>query len=117
MTTSSSARRKAELILQVQTGVVRATEAASLLGLSRKTYYQWEKRALRGMLQALERGRPGRPRSGPEGEVQRLRRQVRHLEKELRQTRQVARLRELLIQVREPQPRAKKGGSSKSTSP
>ncbi len=40
MTTSSSARRKAELILQVQTGVMTATAAASLLGLSRKTYYQ-----------------------------------------------------------------------------
>ena len=36
--------------------------------MSRKTYYQWESRALTGMIAALERGRPGRPPATPDPE-------------------------------------------------
>ena len=59
------ARRRAEVIVQVQSGRLTATEAAKRLGVSRKTYYQWERRALGGMIDALQDkggGRPSRPR-------------------------------------------------------
>ena len=40
------ARQRAALIVAVQSGQITASEAAQQLGISRKTYYQWEKRAL-----------------------------------------------------------------------
>jgi transposase len=46
---------------------MKATEAAALLGISRKTYYKWEKRGLEGLLTGLEEKTAGRP---PEAEAQ-----------------------------------------------
>jgi len=55
------ARQRAQLIMQVRSGVLSAQEAARQLGVSRKTYYQWERRALAAMVEALEKREPGRP--------------------------------------------------------
>jgi transposase len=69
----AQARRRAELIVQVQSGQLTATEAAKRLGVSRKTYYQWERRALGGMIEALvdkEGGRPSTPRDRQKEEIQ-----------------------------------------------
>ena len=58
------ARQRAQLIMQVRSGVLSAQEAARQLGVSRKTYYKWERRALAAMVEALgdrEQGRPPRP--------------------------------------------------------
>jgi transposase len=54
--------RRAEVILKVQCGLITATEAAKQLGISRKTYYEWEKKAMGALLGALEDGPSGRPR-------------------------------------------------------
>ncbi|WP_425603756.1 transposase [Coraliomargarita parva] len=43
-----------------------ATDAARQLGVSRKTYYQWEKKALEAMMGALEDGTGGRPSTRPD---------------------------------------------------
>jgi transposase len=58
---SEKARQRAQIILSVRSGEITATEGATRLGISRKTYYQWEHRGLEGMLQALEEQQPGRP--------------------------------------------------------
>lgn len=55
------ARQRAELILKVRSGLMTATEAAQELGVSRKTYYKWEKRALEAMLEGLSERNSGRP--------------------------------------------------------
>ena len=58
------ARQRAQLIMQVRSGVLSAQEAARQLGISRKTYYKWERRALAAMGKALgnrDHGRPPRP--------------------------------------------------------
>ncbi len=58
------ARHRAQLIMQVRSGVVTAEAAARSLGISRKTYYKWERRALAAMVAALgnrEQGRFPRP--------------------------------------------------------
>ena len=55
------ARQRAQLIMQVRSGVLSAQEAARQLGISRKTYYQWERRALAAMVEALGNRQPGRP--------------------------------------------------------
>ena len=55
------ANQKAQVILQVRSGLITATEGAQLLGVSRKTYYEYENRALIAMAKALEEGDTGRP--------------------------------------------------------
>ena len=48
------AQQRAEAIFKVRSGQLTATAAAQALGISRQQYYQWEKRALEALLQALE---------------------------------------------------------------
>ena len=97
------ARRRAELIVQVQSGLMTATEAARQLGVSRKTYYQWERRALSGMVDALQGktgGRPSKPRDPQREQLQkrlseleaqeRVREQVDHIRAELKEAESAA---------------------------
>jgi transposase-like protein len=96
-------RRRAEIILQVRSGQITATDAAQLLGISRKTYYQWEQRALSGMLAGLENGNPGRPLTQrPDPEILRLKQKVSELENQLKVMEQVHELRGILAQLRPP---------------
>jgi transposase InsO family protein/transposase len=78
-----SARQRLEVILKVRSGQMTASEGATLLGVSRKTYYEWETRALEAMLQALEDGQPGRPPNPVDPERESLRKKVSELEQEL----------------------------------
>jgi transposase len=90
------ARRRAQLIMQVRSGVLSAQEAARQLGISRKTYYKWERRALAAMVEALghrEQGRPPRP-SDPEKEA--LQRQTQELQEKLQVLERTARIRQAL---------------------
>ncbi len=114
MPATRSARLRAELIFKVRTGQMTATAAAAALGVSRKTYYEWEVRGLRGMLGGLEPKRPGRPATGPPPKEQALRSKVTQLEKRLASMTQTAELRALLRSM-EAAP-AKKGGSRSSRS-
>ena len=77
------ARRRAEVILKVRAGLLTATEAAKALGVSRKTYYQWENRGLQAMLEALSDRPTGRPAKETDPEKEALKRKVSNLEKEL----------------------------------
>ena len=45
-----TARRRAEVIMKVRCGLMSASQAANLLGISRKTYYKWEQRGLAALL-------------------------------------------------------------------
>ena len=92
------ARQRAQLIMQVRSGVVTAEAAARQLGISRKTYYKWERRALTAMVAALgnrEQGRPPRP-VDPEKEA--LRRETQELQAKLQVLEQTERLRQLLAE-------------------
>ena len=98
-------RQRAEVILQVRSGRITATDAAHLLGISRKTYYQWEQRALSGMLAGLENRRPGRPlTTKPDPETLRLMQQVAELENRLKVMAEVHELRGMLAELRPPTP-------------
>ena len=61
-----------ETIIQVRAGLLTATAAADRLGISRKTYYQWESRALTAMLEALQPGQPGRPPTERDPETEKI---------------------------------------------
>jgi len=77
------ARERASIILQVRSGALTAGEGAGRLGISRKTYYEWEDRALAAMAEALENHPPGRPPVPLDAEKEELQRKVRDLEKKL----------------------------------
>ena len=77
------ARERASIILQVRSGVLTATEGAERLGVSRKTYYEWEDRALEAMALALENHSPGRPPTPLDAEKEELQTKIRDLEKKL----------------------------------
>jgi len=90
------ARRRAELIVQVHSGRLTATEAARQLGVSRKTYYEWEHRALSGMMEALEDRDGGRPARPVDPEKETLKKRVEELQAQERVREQVERIREAL---------------------
>lgn len=92
----AQARHRAELILKVRSGELTATEAAEQLGVSRKTYYKWEQRALEGMLENLCERNSGRPACEPDEEKENLKKRVMELERELKAKQQREELRELL---------------------
>ena len=77
------ARERASIILQVRSGALTATEGAGQLGVSRKTYYEWEDWALAAMAEALENHPPGRPPAPLDVEKEELQTKVRDLEKKL----------------------------------
>jgi transposase len=90
------ARERAMVILQVHGGALTATEGAKLLGVSRKTYYEWEEKSLKGMAQILENRPPGRPPASVDLEKEALRERVQELEKKLDLAEKTIEVKELL---------------------
>lgn len=105
----TSPERRATLILQVRAGQITAREAARQLGISRQAYYQWENRALRALLQALEQQPKGRPKRESDPEKEQLHSRVEELEQKLRLYEQKDKLRALLKKLEE----SASGSSSK----
>jgi transposase len=77
------ARERALVILQVRSGALTAKEGAKLLGVSRKTYYEWEEKSLKAMALALENHPAGRPPVPVDEEKETLRERIQELEKKL----------------------------------
>jgi Helix-turn-helix domain len=59
------ARQRAQLVMQVRSGLLSAQEAARQLGISRKTYYKWERRSLVALVEALGNREQGAPAAAP----------------------------------------------------
>ena len=77
------ARERAAVIFAVRSGQITAEEGARRLGVSRKTYYEWERRALTAMTTALENGSPGRPSTPQDEEKEELQKQISELQDKL----------------------------------
>jgi transposase len=95
------AQERALLIMQVQAGVITATAAARQLGISRKTYYQWEARALHGLLEAVTQQPPGRPRQADRPKERQLEQKVQQLQKALDQAQESQEIRAALHRIRQ----------------
>ena len=91
------ARERALVILQVRSGALTAKEGAKLLGVSRKTYYEWEEKSLKAMALALENRPSGRPPLTLDPEKEALRERVRELEKKLDLAEKTIEVKELLV--------------------
>jgi transposase len=90
------ARERALVILQVRSGALTAKEGAKLLGVSRKTYYEWEDKSLKAMALALENHPAGRPPVPVDEEKETLRERIQELEKKLDLAEQAIEVKELL---------------------
>lgn len=95
------ARDRAMVILQVRSGALTAKEGAKLLGVSRKTYYEWEEKSLKAMALALENRPAGRPPVPIDEEKETLRERVRELEKKLGVAEKTIEVKELLAAYEE----------------
>jgi transposase len=96
------ARQRAEVIVKVQSGQLTATQAARRMGVSRKTYYQWERRALAGMIEALQDKDGGRPATPRDPEKQQMRERLADLEEREKVRQQVDRIREAVDEATTP---------------
>ena len=90
------ARERALVILQVRSGALTAKEGAKRLGVSRKTYYEWEEKSLRAMALALENHPAGRPPVAVDEEKETLRERIQELEKKLDLAEKTIEVKELL---------------------
>jgi transposase len=90
------ARERARVILQVHGGALTAKEGAKLLGVSRKTYYEWEEKSLKAMALALENRPPGRPPASVDPEKEALRERIQELEEKLDLAEKTIEVKELL---------------------
>lgn len=107
-----AAKTRAAIILQVRSGQRTATQAAQELGISRQRYYQWEKRALQAMLQALQDKPKGRrPQRKPDPLQQQLQKRVTHLENQLRAHEEKEKLRAALKKL---ESRPERGSAKKN---
>jgi transposase len=102
------ARERALVILRVRSGAMTAKQGAQALGVSRKTYYQWEERALKAMALALENRVTGRPSVSTDEEKETLRQRIRELEKKLALAEKALEVKELLAAYEEFQYRGAK---------
>lgn len=82
-TAGDLAEQRMAVVLRVKSGEITATEGAELLRISRKTYYEWEVRALAGMKTALENRPVGRPGIVADPEKEALEKQVRELREQV----------------------------------
>ena len=83
MESSEKAKKRLEVILKVQSGHLTATAGAEQLGVSRKTYYEWEARALAGMMEALTDREGGRPSKPIDSEKESMKQQIEEMKLEL----------------------------------
>jgi transposase len=87
---------QAMVILQVHSGALTAKQGAKFLGVSRKTYYEWEEKSLKAMALALENRPSGRPPAPVDPEKEALRERIQELEKKLDLAEKTIEVKELL---------------------
>jgi hypothetical protein len=101
----------------VRSGQLTATEGARQLGISRKTYYEWERRGLAAMVKAIQDQEAGRPHREVDREKEGLKGRVRELEQEIELAKKTDALRRMLNlyeeRKRQRENRGKKNRSSR----
>ena len=83
--------------MKVRSGLMTVERAAAELNISRKTYYEWEEKALSAMCLSLQPGQPGRPRKQMDTEKEQLKKQVKEMQTQLILSEQDIAIRKLLF--------------------
>ena len=81
-TPTAGSRKRAELIMKVRCGLMSASQAAAELGVSRKTYYKWERKGLAGLLESVRDRPAGRHRQAPSSRQTELEQQLEQMRRE-----------------------------------
>lgn len=90
------ARLRAAVVFAVRSGQITAEEGARRLGVSCKTCYEWEQRALQAMTGALQNRASGRP-AAPEDEAkEQLQKEIKELQEKLFVAEKTAEVRDML---------------------
>jgi hypothetical protein len=105
----AQAKQLAAAILEVLAGVRTPTEAATALNVSVPRYYQLETQALRGLLEACEPKPKGRVRT-VKTELETLRKENQHLQRELTRHQALARAAHRTIGLSPAAPQVNKTG-------
>lgn len=105
------ARKRAAVVFAVRSGQITAEEGAHRLGVSRKTYYEWERRALQAITEAMEDKAPGRPSIPQDEEKQRLQTENAVLRNKLFVAEKTVEVRDMLHAYELHNAKAKKGMS------
>jgi transposase len=108
------ARQRAAVVFKVRSGQITAEEGARLLGVSRKTYYEWEGRALQAMTEAMEDKPAGRPAQPLDEEKVLLQEEVADLRKKLFLAEKTVEVRDMLHAYELHNAGAKKGAGGSS---
>ena len=95
----SLALKRAEIIMKVRNGELTATEGANELGVSRKTYYEWEQKGLEALLSALRNKEPGRPINKVDSEKDDLEKENERLKTEIEVANAKIRIKELMAEL------------------
>jgi transposase len=98
--TQEKARLRAEVIMKVRCGLMTAQQAAEQLGVSRKTYYQWEERGLSALLSSLADQASGRPSQPVDSEKQALQRQLEQVHRECAILQHKMALKDVLVELK-----------------
>ena len=88
-----------QVFLSVRGGTLTAKAAARQLGISRKTYYEWEARAFQGLLEALRPKAAGRPPQVRDPAAERLEEENQRLTRQVRELEQTLSIKRLLAEV------------------
>ena len=105
------ARKRTAVVFAVRSGQITAEEGARRLGVSRKTYYEWERRALQAMTEAMEDKSPGRPSMPQDEEKQRLQNENAELRNKLFVAEKTVEVRDMLHAYELQNAKTKKGTS------
>jgi transposase len=92
-------RERTAVIMKVQGGLLSATEAAQKLGISRKTYYELEAKALSGIMQAINPGQTGRPKNAIDPEKLAMQKEIKALKQQVALNRMKLRIRDLFKEL------------------
>jgi hypothetical protein len=107
-------RHRAEVIMKVCSGAINATEGAKQLHVSRKTYYEWEKRGLAALLESLQDGSAGRPvKDQPDPEKAAMEQKLKAMGRELAVAKQTIEVKRMLDAYQQ-QRRSLQAGSDKT---
>lgn len=98
---SREALRRVTIMLEVLSGLRGPTEGAKALDINLTHYYSLESKALQGMISALERRPPGRPRKRAEEQIAELETELATLKTELARAHALVRQSQRALGLRE----------------
>ncbi len=93
------ARKRAQIIMKVNCGLMTATQAARELKVSRKTYYKWETKGLEALLDNVTAKPAGRPGTAPDPRQQDLEKKLAKTIKENLALRRRMELKDILADI------------------